>query len=488
MVYMAIGLLSLRKVLLKYFDDRVAALTILLICWGTNFYQEVSHDSLNTHVALFAGYCVLMRLLITWYKQPSYRTSILLGLTGGLMAEIRGSEVLLVFPVLLWGVENWREMKSRFVFYATARKHVALVFLAAIVAFLPQLLHWKLISGHWYFNNYQTGEGFNFSRPHLFEIFFSFKKSLLVYSPLLLIPFIGFFYMRKRMPGHFAAVFLFFLLNTYLLSCWLLWWNATSFGLRYFVQSYALLTLPAAVLTERIVRGRSSAKWVVGGLSFFLIFLNIFQTWQTHVKVLNPEHNTAAYYRAVFMRTSIPDGAKALLERDRNTAVDGKNFDESKFNKRAFCLLTFDGMDSITSDPAHLDTLHFFSAPASYRLSVDAPFSPAVKAPFNVITQEEFAWMRIHVKYLCDTTISDAQAKIVAHAILDGTGRDIDRYDSYALNMHAAPQGTWVEGVFEYQTPYPFWSEEPIQTYVWLDGQGPVYIDDFRIEVFEPKE
>jgi hypothetical protein len=488
MVYILAGVFYLRKLLLEFFSDRVAAIVLLLICLGTNYWQEVTHASLGVHPVLFSGYAILCYLLIRWYRQPSNIASILLGLTGGLMTMIRGSEVLLTLVVLLWEVDSSRKLKERFAFFVRHYRKILLVVIAAIIAFSPQLWHWKTVSGNWYFNNYQAAEGFNFSRPNLYNIFFSFKKSLFIYTPLMIFAILGFYHLYKRNRGLFIPVFIFFVVNTYLLSCWLLWWNATSFGLRYFVQSYALMSLPLAAFV-RYLSGRSTVVKLVsvaGGI--FLIFLNIFQTWQTHHKILHPERNTKAYYKAVFLKTSVPQGAQELLETDRNTTMDGKNFDESRFAARTIGFCDFENVNTITVNPAFIDSSFAWSPPSSCRLDPLQPFSPTYRIPYAQVTSKAFAWLRITLRYYCTEEIDKAPVSVVAHCELDGTGRKVDKYEALDFSTSRSVKNTWNQITFEYQLPYRFYDDEPVLVYVWYRGDSiPVYIDDFKVEAFEPK-
>jgi hypothetical protein len=487
MVYILAGVFALRKVLLEFFEDKVVAVVLLLICLGTNYWQEVTHGSLGVHPSLFAGYAALCFLLIQWYKTPVWKYSVLLGITGGLLVEIRGSEVLLILPFLLWNVSGWNSLKQRFFFLRRNFAQLIVILLFAILIFVPQFVHWKYVSGDWYFNNYQTAEGFNFYRPNLYNIFFSFKKSLLVYTPVMAFAIAGFVWLFKRNRGLFVPVFLFFLLNTYLLSCWLLWWNATSFGLRYFVQSYVLMALPLSAFIAWCIERTKPVKYLMATLGLFLIFLNVFQTWQTYHKILHPERNTMAYYKAVFLKTKVPDGALKLLEPDRNTAFNGENFDESKFTRRLLGFCNFDDVNTIPVDPVFLDTSFSFTGKYSCILKPGLEFSPTYRFRYSQITSKTFAWLRISLRYYCIEEIKDVPVSIVTHCELDGTGRKVDKYESVDFSTQPSQKNEWNNFVFEYQLPYRFYDDEPVLVYVWYRGQIPVYVDDFKVEAFEPE-
>ncbi|CAN5370940.1 hypothetical protein BH11BAC2_BH11BAC2_10650 [soil metagenome] len=486
-VYIIAGIFLLRKVLLNFFSDKVTAITLIIMYFGTNNYQEIMHDSLEPHAALFAFYALLFYLLIKWYKEPNYKKSIMLGLTGGLMVEIRGSEILLVFITLLWDVKNKTDFIARLKFYLFHYKKIIILFVSALFIFLPQFLHWKYVSGDWYFDNYQSAEGFNFLRPHLVEVLFSFKKSLFVYTPVLLFAVAGLFLMRKRTPGLFLPVTIFLVLNTYLLSCWLLWWNATSFGLRYMVESYAVFSIPMAVSVERILYSDKRIKYGLLLLISFLIFLNIFQTWQADKGIIHQERMTAKYYAAVFLKTKIPTGAASFLELDRNTSFKGKPFNEILYSHKTIGYFNFDDINSIPINSEILDTSVSLSSPNSCRLDINNIYSPTLRLPYSSITKNDFAWLRLTLHYYCDVDLTENPASLVLHAELDGTGRATDKYEAVDLEKRPFKKGAWNTLIYDYQTPYPFSRSEPIVIYVWLRGNHPFYIDDFKIDAYELK-
>ncbi len=481
------GILVLRKLLLEFFSDKVVAIVIIILLWGTNYYREITQSVHAVQPALFACYAFFIYLLNKWYKDPQWKTSVLLGAVSGLMAEIRGSEVLIVLLFAFWNTLKLSDLKNRFLFWLSNFRQVLLIGIAALVIFIPQFINWKVVTGQWYFNNYMTAEGFNFSRPHLLDIFFSFKKSLLIWTPVLIFAIAGIVMMKKRLPKLFLPVVIFAICNTYLLSCWLLWWEAESFGLRYFVQSYALMSIPFGVCITGIFQLKPLLRTILFSIIAFFIFLNIFQTWQVNQNIFPLDRMTARYYKAIFLKTKMPEGAESLMEINRNTEENGKLFAEEKYSKKTVAFFNFENINTSVYDPAQCDSSHAVSPPYSYRLDKDHPYSPAMRLPYSAITEKEFAWLRVTVSYYCDSDININNAGIVLHAILDGTGRKEDKYANCDFNSKPFKKGEWNTITFDYQTPYPFYRHEPVLAYVWLKGNYPLFIDDFQVESFEPR-
>ena len=53
--------------LLRFFSDGVAALTMLFLVLGTNYFHEAFDDYLQPHAILFTGYAMLMYYTMLWH-------------------------------------------------------------------------------------------------------------------------------------------------------------------------------------------------------------------------------------------------------------------------------------------------------------------------------------------------------------------------------------------------------------------------------------
>ena len=104
--YVLLGLWMARKVLLHFFTDKIAALLLLILFAGTNFYFTTTTMVAMPHVHLFLFYALILWFTIRWHKQPSIKNSVLLGLSIGLASLIRATEILTVLIPLFWQVTN----------------------------------------------------------------------------------------------------------------------------------------------------------------------------------------------------------------------------------------------------------------------------------------------------------------------------------------------------------------------------------------------
>ncbi len=307
--YFALGLLWLRKVLLTSFPDRITALTLLVIVFGSNLLYMVALDPLMPHAFLYTLYAGIIWYSIRWHQRPGKRASIFLGALLGLAALVRNTEVIAIMIPLFWGV--W-DTSIQDHLKRLWRHRLQLLFVAVTMAIvcLPQLLYWKEVTGKYFYIGYtNAGEGLDLLSPHIMDVLFSYRKGLVIYTPIVVLALLGIWGLRKYMRASIPAIPMYLLVNFLIVSSWTIWWYADSYGNRGFVQSYAALSIPLAALLQwghvRIPKVRSM---LAAGL-VLLVFLNLFQTWQAGAGILHTSRMTKEAYWAIFGRTSPPLGS-----------------------------------------------------------------------------------------------------------------------------------------------------------------------------------
>src|SRR5574337_950149 len=74
--YAALGLFLLRKLLLRYVNDKITAVTLVLIALGTNLYYYSTYDDTMPHIMLFAVDTLVLLLTISWHENPKRSTAL----------------------------------------------------------------------------------------------------------------------------------------------------------------------------------------------------------------------------------------------------------------------------------------------------------------------------------------------------------------------------------------------------------------------------
>lgn len=303
------GLWLLLRVLLRKFPGHIAGLTVMVIGLGTNFFNYGTYDSGNTHVWLFALLAATVLLTDNWYRNPKLGTAALIGLCIGLAALARPTEMLYVLVPLFWGIHSPRQKFSMWL------KNWPSIFLSAAITgaigFI-QLAYWKYTAGEWVVYSYQD-QGFSFLNPHFMDAFFSWRKGWLVYTPFIALALIGFPFLWKQYRRLFWPVLTFFLINTWIVASWDIWWYGGAFGQRAMIQSYVLLAFPLAAFFYCAFR-RNGVRWFLLPMLAAGIFLNQFQTWQAHNGPFEVDAMTKAYYWRIFLKTEKNPYDRFLLD------------------------------------------------------------------------------------------------------------------------------------------------------------------------------
>lgn len=325
------GLIYLRKALQLLFSEQISALILLLIVLASNYLFTVIVTLNMPHNYLFTLYALLLYHTLVFHKDGlacHFRVALLLV---AVLALTRPTEIIALIIPLFWGFSLREGFSSKIKALAQRKSEflkAALIF--AVVGGI-QLVYWKVASGHWIYYSYNNpGEGLEFFHPHLIEILFSWRKGWLIYTPIMLLGIFGLLIiMKNRFNGAWATLG-FLLLHLYITSAWTNWWYAESFSQRALVQAYPIWAIALGFFVQRIFipEQLSSVRQVQLKQALFLFLLagitalNLFQHGQMCEGVLKADRMTFDYYKRVFLKKAIPDGAEAFLLMNR-TPVNG---------------------------------------------------------------------------------------------------------------------------------------------------------------------
>ena len=161
------------------------------------------------------------------------------------------------------------------------------------------MIYYKLATGNLFIYSY-LGEGFNFLNPHIFEILFSFKKGLFLYTPLYLLAFTGCIYLWKSKRFMFWSWLVFFFLITYVFSSWSNWWYGGSFSSRVYVEFVPMFMMLLAFALQHS-KNKVRQKLLLGAV-FILIVVCQIQTFQYRYNQIHWSDMDRTKYFEVFMR------------------------------------------------------------------------------------------------------------------------------------------------------------------------------------------
>jgi len=319
--YVIIALFYLRKILKKYFTEDIVTTVILSIGIGTNLLYYYSYEAAMSHAYSFSLITIFLYQIIRFYERPTLKQSFFIGLMSGFITLIRPTNILVLVVLFLWDIASVNDLKERIRFYLSKYHYVLLMIFAFILIWVPQFIYWYNVSGKiFYFSYGEIGGTFFFGNPQISNILVSYKKGWFVYTPIMLIAFIGLFALPKFKKGLFIPLLVFNLLNIYILASWWCWWFGGSFGQRAFIDSYGLMAIPLGAFLH-VAKSRKITYYFSLALTGLLIVFNNFQIqqytrqaihywwmnkdayWETFLKL----YPTEKYYQLI----RIPDYEKA---------------------------------------------------------------------------------------------------------------------------------------------------------------------------------
>ena len=304
--YSLLALVMLRKILLLFFDDKVTAITILLLTLASNYIQYAAVDSGQSHAYIYLLYTLVLYATYKWHKQPSIIWACITGLICGFATMSRPTEAIIIFIPIFWNTHTKEAAKAKWQLVKQHKTHIVYAALLGLLGVLPQLLYWKAATGHFI---YDVGSKWQFLNPY-FRVLFGFEKGWFIYTPVTILFIAGMFFMK---PYPFKRSVLWFcLLNIYIIIAWDDWRYGGSYSTRALVQSYPVFALPLAALTNWVLQQKWKPIFYLGGL--YLIGVNFFQLVQYNKTILHFNDMNRRYYSHIYLNPTPTPADMSLLD------------------------------------------------------------------------------------------------------------------------------------------------------------------------------
>ena len=376
-VMMLLGLWFLRKLLLRYFEDKVVGWVLFFITIGTNYLNYSMIDVGMTHSWIFSWYCILMYFTDDFYKSPTKKSASLIGFVLGILMLTRPTEFIALIIPLGWGISSFSLLEFKNRFHFIIQHFLKYVFASLIVILIGgiQLCYWKYATGHWLVYSYGD-QHFSFSHPHWLDYMFSFRCGWLIYCPILILPYLGYVYLFKH-KINFLPLFIYALLNLWIVTSWDIWW----YGGRAMIQGYAVLCFPLAGLIT-YVNKKTVLQIVFYPVALFLVYLNIWWTHGVHLGgYMMVDNVSKAYYCRVF--PFMKRNNMHLRYLDVNEGFEGKLQDAET--------LLFDNFENDTTNVLIKNGVQYLHIPKNKTISKE----------FQVSKESTKKWIRFSANVIC---------------------------------------------------------------------------------------
>ena len=480
-IYTVIGLVYLRKILLEFFNDRITAITLIIIVLGTNYLHFMTVKNLETANILFLMVALITWNTIQWHKTYRSKNLIALGVFTILIALAKPSEVLVVLIPIFWGVYNKDTFISKFRLFWEKRKQVIMAIIAGLLVALPQIIYWYSETGKILYDSYKNpGVGLDLASPHIMNVLFSFKKGWFIYTPVMIFSIIGFIHLYRKNKSVFAPVLIYSVVAFYLLASWTEWWYGASYSIRPMITLYPLLAIPLGYFLDAIRSKKIILKTGIYLLITFFILLNLFQTWQMNNYILDPYRMTKDYYFAIFGKTRITDKDRLYLAPDLTFNPNARLTNESAYYRRNFGYYDFEEPDVNLTNYYVKDSL----GNTSLKMDSTMIYSPEIKNTVKGLTKRDYFWVRASADVFIPKGYKEKLPLLVLTFERKGGSYS---YHSYPVDTNVYKPGTWGKISVDLLSPNIRSTSDYFKIHFFNRGKTPILVDNIKADVFEPK-
>lgn len=267
---------------------------------GTNLYYYAFYEPAMSHVYSFALISLFLYFTRLYFIKKRSLMFVLAAIVLGLIILVRPANglVILLLPLSAGGFAPLLHNMAE-----TFRQRKPALF-TGILAFLLitgiQMGIWYLQTGSIFLDPYKN-QSFRWTDPHMFLVWFGFRKGLFIYTPILFLSLIGLYFLFRKKISIAVAWIIFFVGFSYLVSCWWSWWYGMSYGHRAFIDILAVFAFPLALMFDKAKRLFPRIALVI--IVSLLIVLNQIQTLQYRKFILHWDLMTYDKYSRVFLHT-----------------------------------------------------------------------------------------------------------------------------------------------------------------------------------------
>lgn len=297
--YFTLGLLFLNLLMGRFnLKEWIRSLVLIAAVFGTNlFYYVIAEPSLS-HIYSLAFVAMFLYYVRVFMESGKNKYLYLIALAMGMIVLIRpvNGMVILLIPFVAVGQPDFLQ-KIKAAIKAIRPVLIALLIFTIIISI--QFIIYKLSAGSFIIYSY-AHESFDFSCPNFSDMLFSYKKGLFLYTPMYLLAFAGCWYLYRRSELSLMFWILFFLISTYVLSSWWMWYYGGSFSSRVYVEF-----LPAFMLLLAFAFDGAKKRWArISLVSFTIILILVcqIQTYQYRYCRIHFSEMTKEMYWEEFLR------------------------------------------------------------------------------------------------------------------------------------------------------------------------------------------
>jgi hypothetical protein len=251
--YAYIGLMFIYKTLKVYFTRNISLLSVTVLYTCTNLFYYTLCEPGMSHIYSFAALAFFVWRIHLFFDKVTLKNTLLFAFPIGIAILIRPTNIFYILLIPLFRVNSLSLFRDRVKFLFSKYQYMLLAIVAVVLCFLPQMLYWNLVTGHYIYYSYGGGTFPNLGSPKMLSVLFSVESGWLIYSPVFLIFLISLFFRETFRKYHGFAISLIFLSIWYMDASWYIYSFACSFGYRAIIEFYPLFIIPMTYFISKII-------------------------------------------------------------------------------------------------------------------------------------------------------------------------------------------------------------------------------------------
>ncbi len=254
------GMRATFALLRRHVSLPAARLGTIFAVLATPIAWYLVHQPTYQHGLSFALGAIIVERWDVWRARPTVLRHALVGALVGVAALVRTQEVIfLILPAVdvaatIVSAVRTRRGPDRLRAVAAAVGLGLVSVACACIAFLPQLIVWRIYLGA--FKTSASWDWIRWRQPEIVGLLFSTRAGLFAWSPIVYFAVAGFVRARRRLSLFGVALVLLFCADTYVNAIKSDWWGQWSYGARRFCDLGVVFAFGLAWLVDGLAE-----KW-----------------------------------------------------------------------------------------------------------------------------------------------------------------------------------------------------------------------------------
>jgi hypothetical protein len=313
------GMLFLRQTLLSLYSDSATAISILLLAGATNLLSLLVFETKLFPLICFFLYGAILFFTSQLHQKRNFIILFFLAacIIGVTLLSATGF-ITLAIP-LLWGIHDRPTAIEKAHILKRSFLGLMLVLCIMIAAIIIFVFSCGLIPGEIPSIGLHLPGLFLFGSRYAWNDLFGMNHGLLITTPAILLPIIGFYFLADKKPEIYYSIFIFCLLELILVTCWADLGDTPVFGQIAFVPVLAILILPLTSLTDFFIRQNRWFRILFLLIAALLVGFTTFKGWNYYssTESVKPEKSLNNELPIVHQQTFLQSSTLTNRKADR---------------------------------------------------------------------------------------------------------------------------------------------------------------------------